>query len=47
MPFLSYALRRLAGHFAGRSNGRFPEGDGFAWSRGRWRALKAIPEPPR
>ncbi len=38
---------RLAVHFAGRSNGRIPEGDNFAWSRGRWRALEAIPETPR
>jgi hypothetical protein len=36
---------RLAVHFAGRSNGRIPEGDSFAWSRGRWRTLSAIREP--
>lgn len=34
---------RLRVLFAGRSNGRYPEGDGFAWSRGRWRALELVP----
>lgn len=29
--------------FAGRSNGRYPEGDAFAWSRGRWRTLEIVP----
>lgn len=29
--------------FQGHSNGRIPEGDGFAWSRGRWRALEVAP----
>jgi hypothetical protein len=32
--------------FAGRSNGRYPEGDAFAWSRGRWRMLEAFPVAP-
>jgi hypothetical protein len=32
--------------FAGRSNGRIPEGAGFAWARGRWRWLAAWPEAP-
>jgi hypothetical protein len=33
--------------FRGHSNGLVPEGDGFAWARGRWRALElhAAPEP--
>jgi hypothetical protein len=25
--------------FRGHSNGRIPEGDGFAWARGRWRSV--------
>jgi hypothetical protein len=29
--------------FAGRSNGRYPEGDAFAWSRGRWGLLETVP----
>jgi hypothetical protein len=31
--------------FAGRSNGLHPEGDVFAWSRGRWRSLEIVPGP--
>jgi hypothetical protein len=29
--------------FQGHSNGQVPEGDGFAWSRGRWRTLEVAP----
>lgn len=31
--------------FQGHSNGRIPEGEGFAWSRGRWRALEIVAAP--
>ena len=29
--------------FRGHSNGLIPEGEAYAWSRGRWRALEARP----
>jgi hypothetical protein len=32
--------------FAGHTNGKIPEGDGTAWSRGRWRSLAIEPSPP-
>lgn len=33
---------RLRVLFAGRSNGRYPEGEAFAWSRGRWRSIEIV-----
>jgi hypothetical protein len=33
---------RLRVLFAGRSNGLYPEGDSFAWSRGRWRSVEFV-----
>lgn len=36
---------RLRVVFAGHTNGKIPEGDATAWSRGRWRAL-VIETPP-
>ncbi len=32
--------------FRGHSNGLIPEGEAYAWSRGRWRALEARPVAP-
>lgn len=36
---------RIRVWFGGRTNGKIPEGDGTAWSRGRWRGLEIKAAP--